>query len=227
LIKKIANFNKHAWGFDERFNNFLTLKVWQLNYLSYLYYVINKRDMKNEKIKIQIQNEIYELPVKSLRNWSGKQLIYVSHAEASSLVRQFAKKFFPEYVVKVSSNSFAGGNSLDVYVCTKLGGQVNEVDFKQISSFANMWEYGKFNGMYDIYEDYEDSGAQTDNGFELKAGVKYVHVNNRPRFGTVEAILNEVLNEGRMYSEVVKYYTDASSRPAAAKAWDVLQKMVG
>ena len=227
MIKKIANFNKHAWGFDERFNNFLTLKVWQLNYLSYLYYVINKRDMKNEKIKIQIQNEIYELPVKSLRNWSGKQLIYVSHAEASSLVRQFAKKFFPQYVVKVSSNSFAGGNSLDVYVCTKLGGQVNEVDFKQISSFANMWEYGKFNGMYDIYEDYEDSGAQTDNGFELKAGVKYVHVNNRPRFGTVEAILNEVLNEGRMYSEVVKYYTDASSRPAAAKAWDVLQKMVG
>ena len=227
MIKKIANFNKHAWGFDERFNNFLTLKVWQLNYLSYLYYVINKRDMKNEKIKIQIQNEIYELPVKSLRNWSGKQLIYVSHAEASSLVRQFMKKFFPEYVVKVSSNSFAGGNSLDVYVCTKLGGQVNEVDFKQISSFANMWEYGKFNGMYDIYEDYEDSGAQTDNGFELKAGVKYVHVNNRPRFGTVEAILNEVLNEGRMYSEVVKYYTDASSRPAAAKAWDVLQKMVG
>ncbi len=227
MIKKIANFNKHAWGFDERFNNFLTLKVWQLNYLSYLYYVINKRDMKNEKIKIKLQNEIYELPVKSLRNWSGKQLIYVSHAEASSLVRQFAKKFFPEYVVKVSSNSFAGGNSLDVYVCTKLGGQVNEVDFKQISSFANMWEYGKFNGMYDIYEDYEDSGAQTDNGFELKAGVKYVHVNNRPRFGTVEAILNEVLNEGRMYSEVVKYYTDASSRPAAAKAWDVLQKMVG
>jgi hypothetical protein len=227
LIKKIANFNKHAWGFDERFNNFLTLKVWQLNYLSYLYYVINKRDMKNEKIKIKLQNEIYELPVKSLRNWSGKQLIYVSHAEASSLVRQFAKKFFPQYVVKVSSNSFAGGNSLDVYVCTKLGGQVNEVDFKQISSFANMWEYGKFNGMYDIYEDYEDSGAQTDNGFELKAGVKYVHVNNRPRFGTVEAILNEVLNEGRMYSEVVKYYTDASSRPAAAKAWDVLQKMVG
>jgi hypothetical protein len=227
LIKKIANFNKHAWGFDERFNNFLTLKVWQLNYLSYLYYVINKRDMKNEKIKIQIQNEIYELPVKSLRNWSGKQLIYVSHAEASLLVRQFMKKFFPEYVVKVSSNSFAGGNSLDVYVCTKLGGQVNEVDFKQISSFANMWEYGRFDGMTDCYEHYDNSGATTDNGNEVEAGVKYVHVNNRPRFGTVEAILNEVLNEGRMYSEVVKYYTDASSRPAAAKAWDVLQKMVG
>ena len=227
MIKKIANFNKHAWGFDERFNNFLTLKVWQLNYLSYLYYVINKRDMKNEKIKIQIQNEIYELPKKAIKTWGGKPRIYVSHAEAGSLVRQFAKKFFPEYVVKVSSNSFAGGNSLDVYVCTKLGGQVNEVDFKQISSFANMWEYGRFDGMTDCYEHYDNSGAVTDNGNEVQAGVKYVHVNNRPRFGTVEAILNEVLNEGRMYSEVVKYYTDASSRPAAAKAWDVLQKMVG
>ena len=227
MIKKIANFNKHAWGFDERFNNFLTLKVWQLNYLSYLYYVINKRDMKNEKIKIQIQNEIYELPKKAIKTWGGKTRIYVSHAEAGSLVRQFAKKFFPQYVVRVSSSSFANGNSLDVYVCTKLGGQVNEVDFKQISSFANMWEYGRFDGMTDCYEHYDNSGAVTDNGNVVEAGVKYVHVNNRARFGTVEAILNEVLNEGRMYSEVVKYYTDASSRPAAAKAWDVLQKMVG
>ena len=212
---------------DEKLNNFLTLKVWQLNYLSYLYYVINKRDMKNPKIKIQIQNEIYELPQKAIKNWGGKTRIYVSHAEASSLVRQFAKKFFPQYVVKTSSDSFANGNSLDVYVCTKLGGQVPEGDFKQISDFANMWEYGRFNGMYDIYEDYESSGAVTDNGNPVEAGVKYVHVNHRPRFGTVEAILNEVLNEGRMYSEVVKYYTDSTGRVAAAKAWDVLQKMVG
>jgi hypothetical protein len=183
--------------------------------------------MKNPKIQIQIQGEIYELPQKAIKTWGGKTRIYVSHAEASLLVRQFAKKFFPQYVVKVSSDSFAGGNSLDVYVSTKLGGQVPQSVFEKISSFANMWEYGRFNGMYDIYENYEKSGVITDNGNEVEAGVKYVHVYNRPRFGTVEAILNEVLNEGRMYSEVVKYYTDASSRPAAAKAWDVLQKMVG
>jgi hypothetical protein len=143
------------------------------------------------------------------------------------LVRQFAKKFFPQYVVKVSSDSFANGNSLDVYVSTPTGGQVNEVDFKQISSFANLWEYGKFNGMYDIYEDYEKSGVITDNGNEVEAGVKYVHVNNHSRFGSVEYILNEVINKGRMYSEVAKYYTDARSKPAAVKAWAVLQKMVG
>ena len=66
--------------------------------------------MKNTKIKIQLQNEIYELTEKAITNWGGKTMIYVSHAEASSLVRQFAKKFFPQYVVKTSSQSFAGGN---------------------------------------------------------------------------------------------------------------------
>ena len=172
----------------------------------------------NKKIKIQIQNETYELTEKALRGYDGKTKIYISHAEASSLVRQFAKKFFPQYVVKVSSSSFAGGNSLDVYVSTKTGGQVPEVVFKQISAFANLWEYGKFDGMYDIYESYENSGAISDNGTEIQAGVKYVHVNNRPRFGTVEAILNEVLNEGRKFEEVVKYYTDSTSRPAVVKA---------
>jgi hypothetical protein len=227
LIKKIANFNKHAWGFDERFNNFLTLKVWQLNYLSYLYYVINKRDMKNEKIKIQIQNEIYELPKNAIKTWGGKTRIYVSHAEAGSLVRQFAKKFFPQYLVRVSSSSFANGNSLDVYVSTLTGGEVPVVVFNQIKDFAKLWEYGKFNGMYDIYEDYEKSGVITDNGNEVEAGVKYVHVNNRARFGTVEAILNEVLNEGREFGEVVKYYTDSTGRVAKAKAELMLQKMVG
>ena len=182
--------------------------------------------MKNEKIKIQIQNEIYELPQKAIKTWGGKTRIYVSHAEAGSLVRQFAKKFFPQYVVRVSSSSFANGNSLDVYVSTQTGGMVPLNDFYQINNFANMWEYGRFDGMTDCYEHYDNSGATTDNGNEVQAGVKYVHVNNRPKFGTVEAILNEVLNEGRFYSEVVKYYTDSTGRVAAAKAWDVLQKMV-
>ena len=179
--------------------------------------------MKNPKIQIQIQGEIYELPKKAIKTWGGKTRIYVSHAEASLLVRQFCKKFFPQYVVKVSSDSFAGGNSLDVYVSTTLGGQVPQSVFEKISSFANMWEYGKFNGMYDIYENYEKSGVITDNGNEVEAGVKYVHVNNRARFGTVEAILNEVINEGREFSEVVKYYTDSTGRVAKAKAEVVLK----
>lgn len=182
--------------------------------------------MKNKKIKIQLQNEIYELTEKAITNWGGKTMIYVSHAEASSLVRQFAKKFYPQYVVKTSSQSFSGGNSLDVYVSTKFGGSVPYHHFEEISNFANLWEYGKFNGMYDIYEDYEESGAVTDKGMEVKAGVKYVHVHNRSRFGTVEAILNEVINEGREFGEVVRFYTDSTGRVAKAKA-EVMLKGLG
>ena len=174
------------------------------------------------KLKVQILGESYEVSEKSFRNHNGKKYFYISHAEAGSLVRQFAKKFFPQYVVKVSSQSFAGGNSLDVYVSTKNGGPVPQSAFEKISSFANQFEYGKFNGMYDIYEDYENSGMVSDKGTELQAGVKYVHCNNRPRFGTVEAILNEVLNEGRPFNEVVKYYTDSTARPAVVKAKQIL-----
>jgi hypothetical protein len=189
------------------------------------------RDMKNnKKIQIALGGEIYEVSNKCVRNyasWSGKQgkYLYISHADAGSLVKQFVKKFFPDVVCKVSSSSFAGGNSLDVYVHNKLGYPVAQHIYDQINQFAHMWEYGKFNGMYDIYEDYESSGAHSDNGNEIQAGVKYVSVNNRARFGTVEAILYEVIAEGRDFSEVVKYYTDSSTKNNPAKAQAILVKM--
>ena len=185
----------------------------------------NPKSMKTPKVKFQIQGETYELPSKSIRKWGSKDTLYVSHAEASLLVRQFCKKFFPQYVVKVSSSSFAGGNSLDVYVSTKTGSPIPHSAFEKISNFANLWEYGKFNGMYDIYEDYENSGTVSDSGNEIKAGVKYVHVNNRSRFGTVEAILNEVLNEGRTFEDATRFYTDKSNRVAAMKAKMILDKL--
>lgn len=182
--------------------------------------------MSTKKIKFQIENETYELPQTTIREWNGKTRIDVSHAAASSLVRQFAKKFFPQYVVRVSSSSFANGNSLDVYVSTKTGGEVPRVDFQKISGFANLWEYGRFDGMTDCYESYDTSGTTSDNGTEIHASVKYVHVNNRPKFGTVEAILNEVLNQGREFEEATKYYTDSTTKGAVPKAKLILDKIM-
>ena len=183
-----------------------------------------------KKLKVKIQGETYEVSEKAIRNyssWSGKegQYIYISHAEAGSLVRQFVKKNFPQYVCKVSSQSFSGGNSLDVYLSTKIGGSIPPHNYHKINEFAHQFEYGKFDGMHDIYEHYENSGVTSDNGNELQAGVKYVTVNNRPRFGTVEAILNEVINEGREFGEVTKFYTDSSSKPAVGRAKQILDKL--
>jgi hypothetical protein len=176
-------------------------------------------------IKIQLNGETYEVREKALRNYNGKVKIYGGPTEAGQLVKQFVKKNFPQYLCRVKADSFANGNSLDVYVTTPNGGSIPKGDFDKINSFAHQFEYGKFDAMYDIYESYENSGTVTDKGTEIEAAVKYVHVNNRPRFGTVEAILNEVINEGREFAEVVKYYTDSTGRPAAAKAKLMLDKL--
>jgi hypothetical protein len=190
------------------------------------------RDMKNKKIQVQINNEMYELTDKAIRNyssWSGKQgkYLYISHADAGSLVRQYVKKKYgkKDVVVKVSSSSFSMGNSLTVYVHDKLGRPVSQEIYEDINNFAHLWEYGKFNGMYDIYEDYESSGVVSDNGNEIQAGVKYVTVNNRARFGTMEAILYEVMEEGREFGEVTKFYTDSTTKNQVGRAHKVLSEL--
>ena len=184
--------------------------------------------MKNKKIQVALGGEIYEVSNKCIQNyasWSGKvgKYLYISHADAGSLVKQYVKKNYPNVVCKVSSSSFAGGNSLDVYVHDKLGNPIAQDIYDKINGFAHQWEYGKFNGMYDIYEDYESAGATSDNGGEIKAGVKYVNVNNRAKFGTVEAILFEVIEQGREFSEVDKYYTDSSTKKNPARAKVILE----
>ena len=170
-------------------------------------------------IKIKIKGETYEVREKALNYYTNGN-IYIGPVEAGQLVKQFVKKNFPQYVVKVKSASFSGGNSLDVYVSTKIGGSIPPHVFHQVNEFANLWEYGKFNGMIDLYE-YTNDGITSDNGTPLKAGVKYVHVNNRPQFDTVEYVLNEVLNEGRTPEDATKYI----STTVRAKAMMMLDKL--
>jgi len=184
--------------------------------------------MKN--VNIKINNQVFQVPATAVKtkDWNGnpiKPKIYGRGPVAGSLVKQFVKMNFPKVVCRVKSASFANGNSLDVYVSTPIGGSIPTEDFNKINSFANLFEYGRFNGMEDMYESYENSGLTSDNGTEIEAGVKYVHVNNRASFGTVEAILNEVINEGREFEQVVKYYTDSTSRPAVGKAKEILTKL--
>ena len=169
-------------------------------------------------INIQLNGETYQVRETALRNYKGKVTISGGPTEAGQLVKQFVKKNFPQYLCRVKADHFSMGNSLDVYVTTPNGGSIPKEEFDKINSFAHQFEYGKFDGMYDIYESYENSGTVTDKGTEIEAGVKYVMVYNHPRFGTVEAILNEVINEGREFAEVVRFYTDSTGRPAAAKA---------
>ena len=89
-------------------------------------------------------------------------------------------------ICSVKSSSFANGNSLDVHICNPDGSEVESSIYADINHFANLFEYGKYNGMHDIYEDYDSSecGLVTEKGTKIEAGVKYVTVNNKPAWGS-------------------------------------------
>jgi len=162
-----------------------------------------------EKFSVSFGGFTYELPIKAIRTKTygsnkGSKYVYVNPPIAGLLVKQFVKRNFPNVLCRVVSESFSGGNSLRVYVSTKLGAPIDSPTYKTINNFVNMWEYGKFNGMIDMYEDYENSGAVSDNGLELEAGVKYAFTENQPRFGTVEWVINEVSNGG-LFEDAVRY----------------------
>ena len=160
-------------------------------------------------LKVSIQGTIYQINEKAFRNtgWNKEPItpyFYVSHAAAGQLVKQFVKKNYPNVECRVSSSSFAGGNSLDVHVCNPDGTPIPNAQFEAINNFANLFEYGRYNGQEDLYESYENSGLVTDNGTKIEAGVKYVSVDNRPSFGTVEWARYE-LSVGRPYSDLSRY----------------------
>ena len=129
------------------------------------------------KFSVSINGSTYELPLKAIRTKTygpnkGSKYVYVNPPIAGLLVKQFVKRNFPNVLCRVVSDSFSGGNSLRVYVSTKLGAPIDSSTYKTISDFVNMWEYGKFNGMIDMYESYENSGAVSDRGVEVEAGIK-------------------------------------------------------
>jgi len=104
---------------------------------------------------------------------------------ASSMVKQYVKAKYPKVVCSVKSSSFANGNSLDVYVSNPNGSSIDEVIYDDIERFSNQFEYGRYNGMEESYDYYKDAGVKTQKGMNIEAGVKYVHTNNKPKFGSV------------------------------------------
>jgi hypothetical protein len=160
-------------------------------------------------LKVQIQGTIYQINEKAFRTtgWNREPItpyFYASYVAAGQLVKQWVKKNYPEYVVRVKGSSFANGNSMDVNVCMPDGSPIPDADYRAISDFANLFEYGRYNGQEDLYESYENSGLITDNGTVIQAGVKYVSIDNRPSFGTVEWAKYE-MSTGRTYKELSRY----------------------
>ena len=160
-------------------------------------------------LKIQIKGTIYQITEKAFRSTDYWQkpitpYFYASYVAAGQLVKQWVKKNYPDIVCRVKGSSFANGNSMDVRVCMPDGSPIPDADYRAVSSFAKQFEYGKYDGMHDMYESYTTSGLITDNGTVIQAGVKYVSVDNRPSFGTIEWARWE-LSTGRAYKDLSRY----------------------
>jgi len=146
--------------------------------------------MSKSKMKFSYLGMEFEVPATCLKttNYWGEPLekpyISIGRKEVASMSKAFVKKKFPSLLVWGSSETFANGNSVSVYVCNGDGTDLDlgSNEWKTIAGFVNSLSGGKYNGWEEIYE-YGEGGV-TDNGTKLESWAKYVHCNNAAPHGS-------------------------------------------
>ena len=140
----------------------------------------------SKKFKFKLNGMEFSLPIKHLKktDWNGNPIkpeISINHSAGSNLLKQYVKAKYPNVVVSVSSSTFSMGNSVDVYISDEVGNEVDKSIIEDVSAFGNQFVYGKFNGMIDMYES-KECGATSESGTTITGNIKYLHVQNRPKF---------------------------------------------
>lgn len=109
--------------------------------------------------------------------------IRMNHVAAANAVKQYVKARFPEVVVSAKSDSFSMGNSVDVYLSDEFGQPVDREISKDVQAFGDLFVYGKFDGMTDMYEYTRKDFAV--GSYVIDPSVKYLTVQNRAQHGSV------------------------------------------
>lgn len=140
--------------------------------------------MKDNEIKIDFTT-LYgnqELTFKNVSIEEHRGNYYTPMKGVSSVIRQFVKQVFPEVgKFQISSKSYAGGDSISIY----LAGVERDKFFEIDTALKQTFERGNFNGMIDMYEYKEDYGIRTTyNDKVVKFSTKYTFTQNRPKYGT-------------------------------------------
>ena len=147
----------------------------------------------SKKFKFQLNGMTFELPTKHIQttNWSGEKLekpiIRMNQTATAAVVKQYVKKMYPNVVVSATSDSFSMGNSVSIYISDEKGNEVDNNIISDVQAFGSQFDYGKFNGMEDMYE-HHSKEMETDSGTQIDAGTKYLHVQNKPKFCSVPDI---------------------------------------
>ena len=170
--------------------------------------------MKKVKFKYcGVEFEIRESAYRAV-DYYGKPItpkFDIGRVEGASMIKQYIKKNYPSLKVWSVSDSFSMGNSIDVYICNEDCSTVSDEIHKEISTFANSLRMGRFNGMIDMYE-HKEWDNHTDDGVLMDTHCKYIHVNNKPKFGTIEWGINRLMEDPEETKEGLLYYIDKNKK---------------
>jgi len=153
----------------------------------------------SKKFKFELEGMMFELGIKFLNrvDWNGnpleKPIINMNHVATANVVKQYVKKKYPNVVVSSSSDSFSMGNSVSIYISDEYGREVDNDIISDVQAFGSQFVYGKFNGMIDMYE-YSGKDVKSDNGTDIKSGVKYLSVNNRPKHASLPDVIRMLVD---------------------------------
>jgi len=153
----------------------------------------------SKKFKFELEGMMFNLGIKFLNrvDWNGnpleKPIINMNHVATANVVKQYVKKKYPNVVVSSSSDSFAGGNSVSIYISDEYGREVDNEIISDVQAFGSQFVYGKFNGMIDMYE-HSGKDVKSDNGTDIKSGVKYLSVNNRPKHASLQDVIRMLVD---------------------------------
>jgi len=125
-----------------------------------------------------------------------------SHANVAKIIRQKLKHKYPAVKFTVRSESFSGGNAVSI-------NWENGPTVDQIENIVNVYQYGYFNGMEDVYE-YSHKKSIDENGKIVDMpGVKYVQTNRN--------ITDEIYN--KLIERIKKDFAIENDQ----QAWEKLQ----
>jgi len=109
----------------------------------------------------------------------------MNHSAAASVIKQYVKKQYPTVTCFVSSSSFSMGNSVDVHLTDEFGNPAPKEVLSDVKSFGNLFVYGSFNSMEDIYEHKSNRDFNTPEGYRIDAGVKWLTVTGKPKHASL------------------------------------------
>ncbi len=134
-----------------------------------------------EKIDFEWSDEDKTYKFKNITTYVSYN--FVPMMGVSQVIRQYIKQKW-SIPFQISSESYSGGDSIRIYLNPM---EMSEQLRKEITDdLSSSFQRGEFDGMTDSYNSREPKISTMINGENVKFGVKYIFIENKPKFGTKE-----------------------------------------